>query len=46
MKPTEVNKSNEKYIKENIYTYDKTSKIPKFKFNDLVRISLKKRTYF
>ena len=46
MKPTEVNKSNEKYIKENIYTYDKTSKIPKFKINDLVRISLKRRPIF
>ena len=46
MKPTEVNKSNEKYIKENIYTYDKTSKNPKFKINDLVRISLKRRDLF
>ena len=46
MKPTEVNKSNEKYIKENIYTYNKTSKIPKFKINDLVRISLKRRDLF
>ena len=46
MKPIEVNKSNEKYIKENIYTYDKTSKIPKFKINDLVRISLKRRPIF
>ena len=41
MIPIEVNKSNEKYIKENIYTYNKTSKNPKFKINDLVRISLK-----
>ena len=46
MKPTEVNESNEKYIKENIYTYDKTSKNPKFKINDLVRISLKRRDLF
>ena len=46
MKPIQVNKSNEKYIKENIYTYDKTSKIPKFKINDLVRISLKRRPIF
>ena len=46
MKPNQVNKSNEKFIKENIYTYDKTSKIPKFKINDLVRISLKRRTIF
>ena len=46
MKPIEVNKSNEKYIKENIYTYNKTSKTPKFKINDLVRISLKRRDIF
>ena len=43
MKPIEVNKSNKKYIKENIYTYNKTSKIPKVKINDFVRISLKRR---
>ena len=41
MKLIQVNKNNEKYIKENIYTYNKTSKNPKFKINDLVRISLK-----
>ena len=46
MKPIQVNKSNEKYIKENIYTYNKTNKIPKFKINDLVRISLKQRYLF
>ena len=46
MKPIEVNKNNEKYIKENIYTYDKTTKIPRFKINDLVRISLKRRNVF
>ena len=46
MKPIEVNKNNEKYIKENIYTYDKTTKIPKFKIGDLVRISLKRRDVF
>ena len=46
MKPIQVNKNNEKYIKENIYTYNKTSKIPKFKINDLVRISLKRRDLF
>ena len=46
MKPIQVNKNNEKYIKENIYTYNKISKNPKFKINDLVRISLKtKRSY-
>ena len=46
MKPIRVNKSNEKYIKENIYTYNKTTKNPKFKINDLVRISLKRRDLF
>ena len=46
MKPIEVNKNNEKYIKENIYTYNKTSKNPKFKVGDLVRISLKRRNIF
>ena len=46
MKPIQVNKSNEKYIKENIYTYNKTSKNPKFKIGDLVRISLKRRDLF
>ena len=45
MKPI-VNKNNEKYIKENIYTYNKTSKNPKFKIGDLVRISLKRRNLF
>ena len=46
MKPVEVNKNNEKYIKENIYTYYKTTKIPKFKIGNLVRISLKRRNVF
>ena len=46
MKPVDVNKSNEKYIKDNFYTYDKTNKKPKFKINDLVRISLKRRELF
>ena len=46
MAPIEVNKSNERYIKENIYTYNKTNKNPKFKINDLVRISLKRRDVF
>ena len=45
MKPIKVNKSNEKYIKENIYTYNKTNKNPKFKIGDLVRISLKKKLF-
>ena len=46
MKPIEVNKNNERDIKENIYTYNKTSKNPKFKIGDLVRISLKRRDLF
>ena len=46
MKPIQVNKNNEKYIKDNIYTYNKTSKNPKFKIEDLVRISLKRRDVF
>ena len=46
MKPVDVNKNNEKYIKENIYTYNKTSKNPRFKIGDLVRISLKRRVVF
>ena len=45
MKPIEVNKNNEKYIKENIYTYDKTTKIPRFKIGDLVRISLNEEAF-
>ena len=46
MKPMQVNKNNEKYIKENIYACNKTNKNPKFKINDLVRISLKRRDFF
>ena len=46
MKPINVNKTNEKHIKNNFYTYDVTNKIPKFKINDLVRISLKRRELF
>ena len=46
MKPIDVTKSNEKYIKNNFYTYDVINKIPKFKINDLVRISLKRRQLF
>ena len=46
MKPVGVNKSNEKYIKNTIYKYDITNKIPKFKINDIVRISLKRRELF
>ena len=46
MKPIEINRNNEKYIKENIYTYNKTTKIRKYKIGDLVRISLKRRDIF
>ena len=46
IKPIEVNKNNEKYIKENIYTHNKTTKTPNFKVNDLIRISLKRRDAF
>ena len=46
MKPIDVNKSNEKYINDNFYTYNKTNKTPKFKVNDLIRISLKRRELF
>ena len=46
MSPIKVNKNNEKYIKENIYSYDKTTKIPRYKINELVRISLKRRDIF
>ena len=44
-KPININKSNEKYIKM-IYTYNITNKIPKFKINDVVRISLRRRELF
>ena len=30
MKPIEVNKPNEKYIKQNSYTYNQTNKIPRY----------------
>ena len=43
MKPIEVNKNSEKYIKENIYSCNKTTKIPRFKIGDLIRINLKRR---
>ena len=46
MKPIDVNKSNEKNIKNTVYNYDITNKKPKFKINDLVRISLKRRELF
>ena len=46
MKPKNVNKLNEKHIKNTVYNHDITNKKPKFKVNDLVRISLKRRTLF
>ena len=46
MKPFEVNRSNERYIKQNVYTYHKINKSPKYKINDLVRISSKRRDVF
>ena len=46
MKPKNVNKLNEKHIKNTLYNYDITNKKPKFKVDDLVRISLKRRTLF
>ena len=42
-KSVNINKSNKKYIKDTIYTYNVANKFPKFKVNDLVRISLKRR---
>ena len=45
-KPINIDKSNERYIKDNFYTHNKTIKIPKSKINDLVRISLKRRELF
>ena len=46
MKPKNVNKLNEKHIKNTVYNYDITNKKPKFKIDDLVRISLKRRALF
>ena len=46
MKPININKTNEKFIKNTVYNYDVTNKKPKFKINDLVRISLKRRELF
>ena len=46
MKPSNVNKTNEKHIKNTVYNYDITNKKPKYRINDLVRISLKRRQLF
>ena len=46
MRPIDVNKKNEKHIKNTVYNYDITNKKPKYKINDIVRISLKRRELF
>ena len=46
MKPIDVNKSNEKHIKDTVYNYNITNKKPKYKIDDLVRIFLKGRQLF
>ena len=46
IRPIDVNKSNEKHIKNTVYNYDITNKKPKYKINDIVRISLKRRELF
>ena len=46
MRPIDVNKSNEKHIKNTVYNYNIINKKPKYKINDLVRISLKRRQLF
>ena len=46
MKPIDVNISNEKHIKNTVYNYDITNRKPKYKINDVVRISLKRRQLF
>ena len=46
MKPIDVNKPNKKHIKDTVYNYNIINKKPKYKINDLVRISLKRRQLF
>ena len=46
MKPKNVNKLNEKHIKNTVYNYGITNKKPKFKVDNIVRISLKRRALF
>ena len=46
MKPIDVNKSNEKHIKNTVHNYNITNKKPKYKINDLARISLKRIQLF
>ena len=46
MKPINIDKSNEKHMKNTVYNYNITNKKPKYKINDVVRISLKRRQLF
>ena len=46
MKQIDVYRSNEKHIKDTVYNYNITNKKPKYKIDDLVRISLKRRQLF
>ena len=46
MRPKNVNKLNEKHIKNIMYNYDIANKKPKFKIDDLVRIPLQRRKIF
>ena len=46
VKPIDVNKTNEKHIENTVYNYNITNKKPKYKINELVRISLKRRQLF
>ena len=46
MRPKNVDRLNEKHIKNTVYNYDMKNKKPKYKINDLVRISLKRRALF
>ena len=45
MKPVDVNKSNENYIRNTVYNYNITNKKSKFKIDDLVRISLRRELF-
>ena len=46
MKPIDVNKSNEKHIKDTVYNYNTINKKPKYNIGTLVTISLKRRQLF
>ena len=45
MKPIEVNKSNEQVLLETVYNYSKSSKKPKYKVGDKIRISKAKKKF-